>query len=79
MSVLCPAALLSDTDPPVLLPQAPVFASDGHVLEGGVVGWTIRIRMPLGTRVFPTLQIFYISPGAHIDSYTMGAGLLSQG
>jgi len=77
MSVLCPAASLTDTDPPVLLPQAPVFESDGHILEGGLVGWTIRVRMPLGARGFSPLQILHISPVAHLDFYTMGTGVLT--
>jgi len=79
ISVLCPAASLLDTDPPVLLPQAPVFASDGRILKGGVVGWTIRVRMRLGARGISPLQILHISPGAYLDSNTMGTGVLSQG
>jgi hypothetical protein len=79
VSILCPAASLPDTDPPVLLQQAPVFASDGHIVEVRVVGWTIRVRMPLGARRFYPFQILHISPGAHLDSYTIGTGFLSQG
>jgi hypothetical protein len=79
MSVLCPAASFSDAYPPALLPHAPVFASNGHNLDSGLEGWTIRVRMPLVVRGFSPLQILHIRPGAHPASYTMGTGVLRQG
>jgi len=74
MSVLCPAASFSDTDPLGLLPQAPVFASEGHVLEGsGGSGMDDQGSNALsGKRVFS-------SPDTSYYSYTMVTGVLCQG
>ena len=52
MSVLCPAASLSDTGPPVLLPHAPVFASDGQFWKAGQWDGRSGFELPWGQEVF---------------------------